>query len=576
MNQPPYSISHLNAPEYKDRLWRVEWLGGDIKINSNVESEPTLKILLGLIKENYEGNLASTEAIEKWETTEIGVGQIVNLSVGSLLKNGKLLQQTVGSKEKLTINSENASLFKATDKIGNQNIITYADHRTSGFGKDSWCLCFPLGDDPAGIIIPITEIIRFYFATSTLLSKAIYTGEISHNINKFVNLNFSGMKNNTYCVVHRRQIVSDNDCWVLGRILNDETAYKAAQEVHDSLMFQKYNKASNLHPKTILPFMGETELTVRSKTIGYNHRRILVLRILNCTHPFPFETLEVLADNDGRKANSETDKPDSEKKEINRPQKTNKKTQEKPLSSTEEPDNSIEPDIFKNDTNRFEHIKNKEIKKTEKDQCDYKAGQMKTQIHDTLYKQYGTGDGKFTESETKKANLQDDKASLPADFETFKKIIDILNEYPDVDAELISIDDHSILGTAPAPLLTSSKKRQWSYFSFDKKKKIGKRRLFMIAEITLRNINLLEKFIIIDTEGRHENDSYKYEILQYFGDLHMSTKLIVDKMTQLFGRLGDLQNISSGIKRKQTGLKHSSKTVEHIAEKIYKLIKSNV
>ena len=159
----------MNAPEYKDRLWRVEWLGGDIKINSNVESEPTLKILLGLIKENYEGNLASTEAIEKWETTEIGVGQIVNLSVGSLLKNGKLLQQTVGSKEKLTINSENASLFKATDKIGNQNIITYADHRTSGFGKDSWCLCFPLGDDPAGIIIPITEIIRFYFATSTLL-----------------------------------------------------------------------------------------------------------------------------------------------------------------------------------------------------------------------------------------------------------------------------------------------------------------------------------------------------------------------------------------------------------------------
>ena len=56
----------------------------------------------------------------------------------------------------------------------------------------------------------------------------------------------------------------------------------------------------------------------------------------------------------------------------------------------------------------------------------------------------------------------------------------------------------------------------------------------------------------------------------------MSTKLIVDKMTQLFGRLGNLQNISSGIKRKQTGLKHSSKTVEHIAEKIYKLIKSNV
>lgn len=103
---------------------------------------------------------------------------------------------------------------------------------------------------------------------------------------------------------------------MLGRILNDETAYKAAQEVHDSLMFQKYNKASNLHPKTILPFMGETELTVRSKTIGYNHRRILVLRILNCTHPFPFETLEVLADNDGRKANSETDKPDSEKKKL--------------------------------------------------------------------------------------------------------------------------------------------------------------------------------------------------------------------------------------------------------------------
>lgn len=576
MNQPPYSISHLNAPEYKDRLWRVEWLGGDIKINSNVESEPTIKILLGLIKENYEENLALTEAVEKWETTEIGVGQIVNLSSGSLLKNGKLLQQTVGNKEKLIINSENASLFRATDKIGNQNIITYADHRTSGFGKDSWCLCFPLGDDPAGIIIPITEIIRFYFATSTLLSKAIYTGEISHNINKFVNLNFSGMKNNTYCVVHRRQIVSDNDCWVLGRILNDETAYKAAQEIHDSLMLQKYNKASNLHPKAILPFIGETKLTVRSKTIGYNHRRILVLRILNCTHPFPFETLEVLADNDAGKANPETDKPDSEKKDINRPQNINKNPKNIPLSSTEEPENNFEPDSFKNDTNRFEHIKNKEIIKTKKEQCDYKAGQMQTRLHDKLYKKYGTGDGKFDESETKKANLKDEKPSIPASFESFQKVIKLLNEYSDVDAKLISLDDHSIVGTVKVPLLAPKERRQWSYLVFDRKRKIGKQRLFMIANITLEINGQIKKFIVVDTECRNKDDNYKLEVFQYGGEISMVAKFIIDKMTLLKGRLGNTLNISPDIRRMQKGLIHNKKEEKHFAKAIYNLIKSNI
>lgn len=571
MQQTPYIIESFANLEPKNRNWIIEWLGGDLQVNLNVESEPTIMVLLGLIKEGYEGDLTSIDAIEHRQVAQIGVGQIVNLSVGSLIRNGSLIQNA-GSVKTFEINTNQGQFFKATDKVNNQNIITYADHRTFGFGKDAWCLCFPIGDDPAGLIIPVTEIIRFYFSTSSLLAKAIYTGEITHNLNKFVNLNFCGM-NKSECIIHRRQIVSDNDCWILGRILNSENAQASAQAVHDSLMLQKNNKEEKLHPKTSLPFSGKSRLTVKYKTIGHHLKRILVLRITNCTFPFPYNSLEVLADNDGRTAPPETDKSDSEKKEINRHKNKSKPPQKKSMTSSNEPDGSEPPDTFKSDSNRFEFLKDKKIKKTPKEQCNYKSGQLKTKLHEKLFKKYGTGDGKFTESDTKKANISDEKSSIPADYDSFEKIITILNQYPNTTAELVNFGDDCILGAINAPFLNSRNRRQWSYLKYDKNPRYRRRRQFMIAEVTLIHNNISKNFLIVDIERRHENDNYKLEAFEYVDDKDIAIELIINKLTNLNGRLNEVQAISNIIKRVKFGLKHFHKEEKKFAKAIYDLIK---
>ncbi|MFY5900046.1 hypothetical protein, partial [Acinetobacter pittii] len=92
MQQTPYIIESFANLEPKNRNWIIEWLGGDLQVNLNVESEPTIMVLLGLIKEGYEGDLTSIDAIEHRQVAQIGVGQIVNLSVGSLIRNGSLIQ----------------------------------------------------------------------------------------------------------------------------------------------------------------------------------------------------------------------------------------------------------------------------------------------------------------------------------------------------------------------------------------------------------------------------------------------------------------------------------------------------
>ncbi|MBU3082479.1 hypothetical protein OHW84_11925 [Acinetobacter baumannii] len=573
MQKQSYTIENFVNLEPKKRNWIIEWLGGDIQINPNIESEPTMKVLLGLIKENYKGDLTSIDAIERRQIAKIGVGQIVNLSMGTLLKDGTPIQN-IGNINTFEINTNQAQFFKATDKVNNQNIITYADHRTSGFGKDSWCLCFPIGEDPAGLIIPVTEIIRFYFSTSSLLSKAIYTGEITHNLNKFVNLNYCGM-NKSECIIHRRQIVSDNDCWILGRILNSQNAQASAQAVHDSLMLQKHNKEETLQPKTGFPFSGKSHLKVRYKTIGHNLKRILVLRIINCTFPFPYNSLEVLADNDGRTAPSETDNANSNKKEINRPQNTKKTPKGKSITSSDEPDNSVQPDTFQSESNRFDFLRDKEIKKTPKEKCNYKSGQFRTKLHDKLFKKYGTGDGKFTESEVKKANITEEKSSPPADYNSFSKIITILNQYPNITAQLVNFGNDSTAGSIYAPLLKSRNRRQWSYLKFNKNQHYRRRRQFMIAEITLENNNSTKNFLIIDIERRHKQDNYKLEVFEYFNNKDVSIELIINKLTQLHGRLNEIRAISNNIYRVKTGTKHTYKEEKLFAQAIYNLIIQN-
>lgn len=338
-------------------------------------------------------------------------------------------------------------------------------------------------------------------------------------------------------------------------------------------MDQKYNHIETLHPKAEFPFLGNSTLSVQCKTIGYSNKRILVLRINRCSYPFPFSSLEVIADNDGREADPETDRDNSEKKPTNYSSKKNKKNEaKKPIGSSAEPNNSSLPTLFIEIDDRFEFLEGKKIIKTPKEECKYISGEFKTALHSTLVKRYGTGDGKFKEGDIGRADLKIERITAPATFSVFTEIIHQLNNYEEIEAQLINIPSETTIGTIQAPLLLPSYKRQWSYLTFDKAQLIGQPRLFMIAGIILFRNDRTQNFLIIDIERRHEKDTYKLEILRHNLEADMAARLAINKLTYCNGRLNDIQTINDCLFRVKSGIKHKFDDSRLFAKAIYEAI----
>jgi hypothetical protein len=241
-----------------DGVWRVDWFGA-IEKNYSVESEYSVKVIVSRLKKAWkESDAATDQAVEHFtrQNISIGVGQLPLVRIGTFWEKGKQLPIVAGRMVSfdLEINPATINIAIATSKVNEKTLIPFNDHSVSSDGKGSWCVYVSHKNDPVGIIIPAMEIIRFYYATSTLLSKAVFNGDFVLAWNKLVNPENTGMKGKR-CVVHRREHVEDNDCWTIGRVQNDINAYQGVREVLDSMVLEHTN-GNPAHPKTGFPFTG--------------------------------------------------------------------------------------------------------------------------------------------------------------------------------------------------------------------------------------------------------------------------------------------------------------------------------
>src|SRR5690606_2375671 len=112
-----------------------------------------------------------------------------------------------------------------------------------------------------------------------------------------------------------RQWLADDDGWVIGRILGDGHAHKGVTRIYDSLLKSTANRAA-VFPECGLPFRGATDWSTRGIELPVDGggKRWLIHELLRCSAPFPFDELEVVRDNDGTRADPDTDVPEDEKR----------------------------------------------------------------------------------------------------------------------------------------------------------------------------------------------------------------------------------------------------------------------
>lgn len=475
---------------HDNRIWRIDWLAA-VQRNDNVPTESTIEVYLRPVDL---GQLRIDFGVHIQERVccLIGVGQLPVLVIGSLWHNGCLMSDEHAIRRytelsHVQINSKTVKLIPAGHKHNEQYVINKFKFDVGGYsnGLSANCLAIEYNGDPYGIIIPVAEVIRFYYAASSDLSKVAFSGMYEHDFDEMVGwYEFDSVLNRL--AINRRFWLEDSDCWTIGRLLLEPRADEAFKQIHRSLVKQSLNVPHKKSmPETNFPFEGSTNWTGRCLPfLADGKTRLLVLELTHCTAPFPFNELEVIPDNNGSKANPETDLPDDEKiecwatKEVTKPNSDGLA-----LQSESEPYRYATKNTITLNANRFAALEDKKIIKTLKEQCKYKAAQLiPSQV--AVATGLGTGLGTTgnstiiptqitTSAEDEERIRRQREKALEASFDVMMQAVGLLNQYPNTTAAIRQSDNGYFVP------LTSPKNFQWAYLD----SKIKQRRSVFVADI---------------------------------------------------------------------------------------------
>lgn len=138
------------------------------------------------------------------------------------------------------------------------------------------------------LVVPCTELVRFYFGASGGLLKRLFSGALASR------QLYTSARINPATGIARLDLFPGLPAVAastVGRIAFDPQARKAMRWLINSGVSAAANKERH-YPRTTFPFLGETTLTAQGRWIKQGrHRVFLAERLIRCTHPFPFQKL---------------------------------------------------------------------------------------------------------------------------------------------------------------------------------------------------------------------------------------------------------------------------------------------
>lgn len=502
------------------------------------------------------------------------------LTIGSLWENGKLLDHQIivsSNLPNVNITEDSVRLIEAGHKDETGYIINKAAFDIGGFknGLSARCLAIASDEDPYSIIIPVAEVIRFYYVISTNLAKIAFLGSYETNFDQIIGERCGFDSKTKILIIHLRQWLYDNEGWVLGRILRDKNAQQGFFQIHRSLVKQLAGKYHQPMPETNFPFQGKTDWAARCLSFTSGGKvRTLILELLRCTAPFPFSNLVVIRDNDGRQASPETDLPESNKRPYLRNQRLKSGTSKK-LHSIEEPVQNMKRMVIDYVKERFGDLWNKELIKPEKEFCNYRKTDLLFLPPSESTTALGTGDGTSGQSKTapisisinvgketdiaQKPRSHSRSEALPATFENMMAAVRYLSEnYQDKGVTA------KVWPTLYMPL-TSNRSSQWSYLdtSATTTNLVKTPRRVLIAELNIDNM----LFWLVEFEQR-ESESLTTAMI--YGASSMKAEEIKKILHLLARSKGIWKNIPPHGRFHIRPMKHSWPSIEEYASSIYK------
>ena len=249
MDQQP--VIEIAEFPHDNKLWRIDGLG---KIFSQLKNNNNLFIEVYLRPVNFHDNSVYNFArfdssgreipeYNKLKKVSVNIGLLPILRVGSLWIKGKLQNNNavadIATLKNIEINANTVEIINSNYKI------KYLDSRgreqacklllQKNFATDAKVLfsCFKIQNEKYknGIIIPVIEIIRFYYACSTRLAHLTFS-----NPEEITKISYAIDNETDKVVIKLPQQYTDQEASILARILTSDIALSGLLQIKNSLI----------------------------------------------------------------------------------------------------------------------------------------------------------------------------------------------------------------------------------------------------------------------------------------------------------------------------------------------------
>lgn len=483
-------LKFVNFP-HDDRIWRLNWIGeienfrpGYLPSKIRLSFSPILDSSL---------NRFSADSVynEINDMVMVNIGDLPLLRLGSLWKNGTEVRD-INYKSDESVFNVNTSL--APKFMTLRNLVYPSVYAVGGRCCHTPCLVLDnmtmisssnkrmlwrQSNPISTVVIPCTEILRFYFGTSSTLIRKLLHGA-AMNINEVLILKDSngvrrsGLVNGGKLCLTLRKNISDINAWPIVRILFDKIAAVTTRKLYTNIIDSRARNEKS-YIKMNLPFEGQSNLKSQGIWLGKssnhdNREFFLVTRLLSCTADIPFHGLILDRENSNRVRNHNGEE------EVGYPSKSIPQNtgEENSTGFGVNPANDIQDTEFKIQEDRFPSLKKKVIEFIVKVNAKYKA----KKIHigpEVIGYESGLCDSenlKIAPLEivvNAQGNTQKVEDTVVANIYMLWESIRYLNRWFKVKATVVHVDSGKrTLDFKLSQFPTPKQKSKWPYFYDDK------------------------------------------------------------------------------------------------------------
>lgn len=229
---------------------------------------------------------------------EVDVTNQVLMVAGTIWKNGYRVWEP-SEFLNITVSQKNKQIASYQSFKSNGIELPFAPYPVQGSSFLKLPNCKIFGEEKVTVLIPSTELIRYYFSGSKFFTMLLYNSGLEYigGIQSPTVYRYDRMDGTDDCYIWLRRRCYDSDAILLARGIKDHNAMKAMKYVSASINAQRKYGKNMLYPKTNFPFSDETELEVFGQWLKPDNNgkftTYLVRSINKCHHSLPFNHLTI-------------------------------------------------------------------------------------------------------------------------------------------------------------------------------------------------------------------------------------------------------------------------------------------